>query len=81
MTWTCSLRKGLDSYADGDTTSSAAALICGRSNPGYPISVNGITPLRTRDGRYAVTLALAVGDNLITVRNGDRTVELLLHRE
>lgn len=71
----------LDSYADGDTTSSAAALICGRSNPGYPISVNGITPLRHKDGSYSITLALAKGDNLITVQNGAEKIEILLTRE
>ena len=71
----------VDSYADGDTTSSCAALICGKSNLAYPVSVNGITPLRYKDGIYSITLSLAVGDNLITVVNGDEKIELILTRE
>lgn len=71
----------LDSYADGDTTSSAAALICGKSNLAYPISVNGITPLRQKDGSYSITLSLAAGDNLITVVNGEEKIEILLTRK
>lgn len=70
----------VDSYADGDTLSSAAALICGRSDTGAPISVNGITPLRTRDGSYSITLSLAVGANRITVVNGEQVVEFFLIR-
>lgn len=71
----------LDSYSDGDTTASASALICGRSNLAYPISVNGITPLRHKDGSYSITLALAVGDNLITVQNGEERIDILLTRK
>lgn len=71
----------LDSYSDGDTTASASALICGKSNLAYPISVNGITPLRHKDGSYSITLSLAVGDNLITVHNGAETIEILLTRK
>ncbi len=70
----------LDSYSDGDATSSATALICGKSNLAYPISVNGITPLRRKDGSYSITLALAAGDNLITVINGEEKLEILLTR-
>ena len=70
----------VDSYKNGDSAGESA-LITGVSNLAYPISVNGVTPLRTRDGRFSITLALSAGDNLITVRNGEMTVELLLHRE
>ena len=70
----------VDGYADGDTTALATAEIRGESNLAYPISVNGITPLRKRDGRYSITLALAVGMNRITVANGEETVELFLLR-
>ena len=70
----------VDSYADGDTTASSVALICGCSDTGAPISVNGITPLRMRDGSYSITLSLAVGANRITVANGEQTVELFLIR-
>ncbi|MBQ5390411.1 MAG: family 10 glycosylhydrolase [Clostridia bacterium] len=73
-------RLTVDSYADGDTTSSATALISGKSNPAYPISVNGITPLRGKDGGYSITLALKVGLNRITVANGEQTIELFLQR-
>lgn len=70
----------LDSYKNGDRAGETA-LIAGRSNLAYPISVNGITPLRKKDGSYSITLALAVGDNLITVANGDAKIEILLKRE
>jgi len=70
----------LDTYKSGDTAGESA-LIAGRSNLAYPISVNGITPLRLRDGSYSITLALAGGDNLITVVNGEERIEILLRRE
>lgn len=73
-------RLTVDTYANGDTAGKTA-LIAGQSNLAYPISVNGITPLRHKDGSYSITLALAVGENRITVANGKDTVELLLTRE
>ncbi len=71
----------VDSYKNGDKTSSAEALICGKSNLAYPISVNGITPLRDKEGNYSITLALAKGENLITVSNGDVKCEFLVYRQ
>ncbi len=70
----------VETYQNGDTAGSTA-LIAGHSNLAYPISVNGITPLRHKDGSYSITLALAVGENRITVANGTDTVELILTRE
>ena len=67
----------VDSYSDGDTAGSLA-LISGKSNLAYPISVNGITPLRYKDGTYAITLQLLKGDNLITVINGNEKIEIML---
>lgn len=70
----------VDTYKDGDRAG-RTALIAGQSDPAYPVSVNGITPLRLQDGSYSITLALAVGENRITVANGADTVELFLTRE
>ncbi len=67
----------LESYGDGDTAGESA-LISGKSNPAYPISVNGITPLRLKDGSYSITLALRKGDNLVTVVNGSEKIEIVL---
>ena len=69
----------VDTYQSGDTAG-RTALIAGMSDPAFPISVNGITPLRRQDGRYSITLRLSVGENRITVANGDATVELMLTR-
>lgn len=73
-------RLTVDTYKDGDRAG-RTALIAGQSDPAYPISVNGITPLRKQDGSYSITLALSVGENRITVANGADTVELFLVRE
>lgn len=70
----------IDTYRNGDTTQSDTALICGNSNLAYPLSVNGITPLRDKNGRYSITLALGEGDNLITVINGREKREILLRK-
>lgn len=70
----------VDSYNNGDTTTSETVLICGNSNSGYPLSVNGITPLRYKDGSYAITLALRIGENRITVANGEQIVDLFITR-
>ena len=70
----------VDTYKDGDRAG-RTALIAGQSDPAYPVSVNGITPLRRQDGSYSITLALAVGENRITVANGADTIELFLTRE
>ena len=67
----------LDSYSDGDTAGESA-LITGKSDLSCPISVNGITPLRYKDGSYSITLELKKGDNLITVVNGDEKIEIVL---
>ena len=56
----------------------AAAVVSGYSNRAYPISVNGITPLRFKDGSYTLTLALVKGDNLISVSNGEERIEIVL---
>ncbi len=73
-------RLTLDSYENGDETSSETALIFGRSNPAFPISVNGITPLRDKGGNYSITLSLAAGENLIIVSNGEQKIEIVLYR-
>ena len=70
----------LDSYSSGDETSSETALIFGRSNLAYPISVNGITPLRDKVGNYSITLSLARGENLIIVSNGESKIEIIIYR-
>ena len=71
-------RLRVDTYQSGDTAGESA-LIAGKSNLAYPISVNGITPARQKDGSFAITLALAAGDNLVTVCNGEMRIELILH--
>lgn len=70
----------VDSYKNGDTTSSDKVLICGKSNLAYPISVNGITPLRDKNGNYSITLSLRDGDNLIIVANGGQKCEILMNK-
>lgn len=70
----------LDSYQNGDTTSSDTALICGKSNLAFPISVNGITPLRDKEGNYSITLSLMDGENLIMVSNGNEKCEILVYK-
>ena len=70
----------LDSYQNGDTTSSDTALICGKSNLAFPISVNGITPLRDKEGNYSITLSLMDGENLIMVSNGGEKCEILVYK-
>ena len=67
----------VDSYKNGDTAPHNA-IISGKSNCAYPISVNGITPLRYRDGSYSITLSLIRGDNLVTVINGNERIEIVL---
>ncbi len=71
----------VDSYSSGDVVYSDKALICGKSNAAYPISVNGITPLRDKKGNYSITLSLMVGENLIIVANGEEKCEILLSRK
>ncbi len=71
----------VDGYVSGQTVAEDAVLISGMSNPAYAVSVNGITPLREKDGRYSITLALAKGNNLITVACGAEKLELVLIRQ
>ena len=71
----------IDSYESGDVISSETALIFGRSNLAYPISVNGITPLRDKEGNYSITLALRRGENLVIVSNGSQKCEILINRK
>lgn len=70
----------LDSYENGDSTTSETVLICGKSNLAFPISVNGITPLRDKEGNYSITLSLSDGENLIMVSNGDEKCEILVYK-
>lgn len=71
----------IDGYVSGQTVTEDAVLITGMSNPAYAVSVNGITPLREKSGRYSITLALAEGNNLITVACGSEKLELVLVRK
>lgn len=70
----------VDSYKNGDTTASDTILILGKSNLAFPISVNGITPLRDKEGNYSITLALKTGANLVSVANGDEKCEFFVHK-
>ena len=80
MDYVSSGRLTVESCADGETTAAPSIEITGMSDLAHPISVNGITPMRKKDGSYSITLALREGLNRITVANGEDTVELFLLR-
>lgn len=68
----------LDSHKDGQTVSAPKITVTGMSNPDYMLSVNGLTPVRKKNGGYEVDITLKKGDNKITVLNGKERIEITI---
>ena len=66
---------------DGAHVTEASLPLVGKSNLAYPISINGITPYRKKDGSFSLTLALGDGANLIIVQNGAAKLELIVTKD
>lgn len=71
----------LSSVYDGMHVTDTVLTLTGTSNLAYPVSVNGITPYRKKDGSFTLTLALHDGNNLITVQNGTVRSELIVVKD
>ena len=71
----------LAAVQDGAHVTEASLPLVGKSNLAYPISINGITPYRKKDGSFSLTLALGDGANLITVQNGAAKLELIVTKD
>lgn len=65
---------------DGARVADTSLVVSGSSNLAHPLSINGITPYRKKDGSFTLTLSLRTGDNLITLQNGRERLEYVVVR-
>lgn len=71
----------LAAVQDGAHVTETSLPLTGKSNLAYPISINGITPYRKKDGSFSLTLALGDGANFIIVQNGAAKLELIVTKD
>ncbi len=71
----------LTSHKNGESVTQKTAVLSGVSDPYYPLSLDGASLSRDKDGNFSVSVVLKFGENDFTFRLGEKEYKITIIRK
>ena len=70
----------ITSHENGAETGERSIVLSGISDPYFPLTLNGASLSRTKNGDFAVSVSLKLGENIFTFVHGDKEYKITIVR-